>query len=704
MSSFPLKGTLQSRNVLAAQVLVAIALQAAAFASIFGYFYGKHTIIHDQFRLFATFRDIMVSLNHYGEIPWWHPNANDGFPYYYLSMLGTVATTPLYVVTALAFWLLGRMGVTISDVMGVYIVYQGFAVPLLMSLGMLAVAREMFRRKAVIFFVQLFCAFSPFVVFCVSDSGGQELCAYGFFFAAALLRHLRAPTRASLWLLYLTVLILAVSLCQLFLYWTAVFVPLFALVVAVFRRDRPRRSFEDWSTGLRKGTIGVLALVAALCALPALLTYRDGADIARQTTDTRVYDLAYLRAGNPLEVLMAGVPVGFTWDRGFHDHESQWQPAGVCHDEDPWAHGVVAYQYAGMAVLPLALIGLIFGRTLWRLRLLALIGVFGGVVLLSSGSALFSGILAVVAPLRSVNHYSDNPYRLGICLLLILAAATGFDTVLRCEAVRRRWWPALFAAVSLASLATYAYFMRACPISGYADFSSMVFCFVVLLALIIAISRARPGGRREAVIGLFLFFSFIDISTVSYQHVRTFLWPLASGVFEARPAPAADAIGLPKGDASNWLAEKLLVLRYVRDAKASDPAVAALPDLGIYDAPARRPLADAAVTTESQSYNHLAVTTSSPRPAVLIWKDAWFRYWHASVDGREVPVSREWGAYKGVEIPQGTATVRFWFFPWRTALALLAAYAMVIGAAVMALRALWTGGKARQGHVELGPE
>ena len=69
-------------------------------------------------------------------------------------------------------------------------------------------------------------------------------------------------------------------------------------------------------------------------------------------------------------------------------------------------------------------------------------------------------------------------------------------------------------------------------------------------------------------------------------------------------------------------------------------------------------------------------------PRILLFTDAAFPGWHATVDGEEAKILKANDAFKAIEVPAGTHRVRFWFAPWRARVGLLVAlvvFAMVTG-------------------------
>jgi hypothetical protein len=63
------------------------------------------------------------------------------------------------------------------------------------------------------------------------------------------------------------------------------------------------------------------------------------------------------------------------------------------------------------------------------------------------------------------------------------------------------------------------------------------------------------------------------------------------------------------------------------------------------------------VTWEERTPNRLRLAVTSDRDALLVLADNWFPAWHATVDGREVPVLRAYHALRAVPVPAGAHAV-----------------------------------------------
>ncbi len=68
--------------------------------------------------------------------------------------------------------------------------------------------------------------------------------------------------------------------------------------------------------------------------------------------------------------------------------------------------------------------------------------------------------------------------------------------------------------------------------------------------------------------------------------------------------------------------------------------------------------------------------------AWLFWRDAYFPYWTATVNGKDSGIIRAFGAYKAVALPTGESKVSFRFQPTPVAVSLSAAYSAILAVLV----------------------
>ncbi|MCA9400732.1 MAG: YfhO family protein [Candidatus Omnitrophica bacterium] len=63
------------------------------------------------------------------------------------------------------------------------------------------------------------------------------------------------------------------------------------------------------------------------------------------------------------------------------------------------------------------------------------------------------------------------------------------------------------------------------------------------------------------------------------------------------------------------------------------------------------------------SVNALTLQLQTPEDKILVYNDSYHKYWHAYIDGVEVPVYRTNVAFKGVFLPKGNHRIRFQYLP-----------------------------------------
>jgi len=559
--------------------MLALTILAGIALYYFTGFVETHSLYWDRFELAGFFRDNLHSLNRFGEIEWWNPNAGTGFPIYYTSILGTTqGANPLFVLFGFGFWILGLFNITVTSYYYPYILYSGFAVPLLFNLGLLLLARQVFKSPSVIAFILILGSFSPGVVFNVGDDG-WELVAYGLFFAAAYLSFQKKPEKKTFWAFILSLLALAVSFNHLSLYWNLIFIPLFVIVCSLFNDSGGFIANTKRMLGSVPAGYWLMALAfVGLCLLPTLTTFAQGTDILRTTLGTRTYSFAALRPGNPLEVLSIGTPgVGFAWgDMGWSIYPLDRH---------------VGYTYLGLLALPLTFIGLAVGRRLWRVRLLSFLIFTSVMVLLSGYSPLFASLLIWDSPLRAVNHYSDTVFRLGIFFVLILTSGLGLEVIIRCPPPWQRIVIPGFILSTLFSLGLFLFVYGGLALSNL-FFGLALTLFVFYLIVLIWLTGGDKRHWKRVAILFLMFLTLVDTSTVALVFVRQ----ITSSSMWLQPyePPAIESIGTT--DAAGHYIEELLTLRDVKDvteAGGMDPAQ--LPMLALYSSP---PVAPKDITGE----------------------------------------------------------------------------------------------------------
>jgi hypothetical protein len=78
----------------------------------------------------------------------------------------------------------------------------------------------------------------------------------------------------------------------------------------------------------------------------------------------------------------------------------------------------------------------------------------------------------------------------------------------------------------------------------------------------------------------------------------------------------------------------------------------------------------------------VSVAVEMETPGLVVFSDLWNRGWRAYLDGRPVPILRTNHAVRGVQVPQGKATIEFCYRPaslvWGLAISALAALALPV--------------------------
>lgn len=695
-----------ARNCLYGQLSFLLAINIFSSLVLSGYFLANGSLYWDNQMIYSVFRDNLQSLNYFGEIQWWHPNVQEGFPSYYLTILGDTFTTPLFILTGFTFWALGLLGVHFPTYHPIFVVYSGFLVPLLFSLGFLFLARQIFTDNRTILFMLLMASFSPGVIFNVSDRGFEHT-AYGLFFIAAYLQFLKRPGRRAFYAMCLTGFFLAASLSHLFLYWNILFIPIFIIIYNYFGSGSFFSKTREAFRSIPRRHLFVAFIFLLVCVSTAVITFSHGGDILRARTNTRIYTYDMLASGNPLEFLSISVPgIGFEWYG--HHPERTFMPyirLGNMH---------LGYTYMGLLSLPLAFVGLLGGRRLWRKRLFFLIAVVATVIILSGYSPLFSAILIWPTPLRAVSHYSDAVFRQGGFVLLMLAAGLGFELVSRNNAWWRKALCVLFAVSTVFSLLFFAavlamnalFLMKKHAFSPSlfvfpaVNMGLMLMLFFLYIVVLFWLLRAKSGSRKARVLFYLMALVLIDVSTNAFFHVRNTVWDNSRSFAEH----SISSIGLGE-DERSYHSRELLKLRCFKMMEDSGLDASLLPKLALY--PDTSGLTDATAGEKAavhrpanirnlnfisippdgtlgsvkilrQSYNNMRIEVASREKAILFWRDAYSPYWSATVNNKPVNVERASQCFKAVPVPAGGSTVDFRFSPGPVPYTLALSYAVII--------------------------
>lgn len=584
----------------------------------------------------------------------------------------------------------------------IYIAYFAILVPLLFQFSVLCLSRHILKTSMAISFVLFVSAFAPAVILNLSDFGLLELASYSFLFAAAYLSYLKRPDLRTYLGLLLSAMLVAVAFNFYSLFWNAIFIPLFVLTVhwSAFPMPSSRLLRRAWNAVPWPVHLGSAA-VLGIGLLALVICFLQGKDVVRTKLGTGAYSFDQLEAGSPVELFCSGTPeLGFEWT-GLGSGLATWTPLTAMKEGDFYR----GYSYCGLLVLPLAIIGLIFGRFRWRIRFLILLGVLFLVMLLGTWSPLFALLLRLPLPFQACNHYSDEGFRGGVSMLLILCAGYGLEQLVlyprRRELLFFNWIVIGFALISIGlGLAIYdaqtPYFSALeSKLQLFAFATSFLFvfyCATVLCVMVVAINwlYAKNRASRRMFAWFLVVAAVLDISTAASFHVRTHYWPKAQAVHDPDPS----RIGMDSGNPT-FYADDFLALKSVFDLKTADVPIAKIPALKLYGsvsaAPSPEelkreleagkatalPIEPAGVevaannangdsgyaNVTAQSYNSLDVQVRSGAPAMLFWRDAYSPYWHATVNNEPAAIYKAFLAFKAVAVPAGASLVHFQFRP-----------------------------------------
>jgi hypothetical protein len=636
--------------------LLLVILSALAFWILGRPLFARGQLYHDNVRLYSVFRDALNAANHHGELILWNPDASTlGFPAFYFTHLGTNTLAPLSVLWLGLAWLGGLAGIGV-DPMRFYLLHVYLVVPLALTVSFFALARQLVRHPLARAYLLVVAAFSPGVMFNYSDNGPEQT-AYGFFAAAAFLRFYRRPDISSFSLTGLALGVCAAALNHIALYWNAIFLPAFVGSVILVGPGVRERADRAWKAVPRWAWIGLALLLVSYIAWPAR-TFSLGRDLVRSSLGTQVYEVQNLRAGNPIEALTAATPgVGFEWSERGSEFAVATYPGGVRYS------GIYDYTYLGALSLPLWVLGLVFGQRAWRMRLFLLTAAACLIAPLAGASGLFSLLIEAVYPLRAVNHYSDALFRNGTNFLLILGAGLGIDAVV----VRRRSLARpLFIVFAVSAAASAVALFVLYP----SRLNTLVVSFFVVMTVfhMTALAWLASGVRLRAALGVLVFLTLVDVSTVAGLHARYVIWPLALGPW---PAVPAGNFSVPTIDARRQYADELLDIAQPTEGHKPPPASLEFGLFADVETWSPAPAPGASVQSKRQTYNTRTFEAQTDREVYLVWRNRFFGGWTASVrplgeGARETataPVARAFGELMAARIPPGRSEVTFRFAP-----------------------------------------
>jgi hypothetical protein len=688
-------------------LLCVAALQAAFVA---GPFLVTATFFNDTLGSYGLFYDHLDSLHRFGEPAWWSPHVHWGTPTYFFGLVGIPNLgKPAFVSIGALAWALGRLGVELPAVHPFYVLYFGVLIPLLFLVGVWLVAREVFRSRAAIRYTLAVAAFSPAILLNLSDPGVTENSAYALIAAAAYLRFVAAPSRRTFWLLCASALLVSVAVSSPIMVSA---LPMLGMLVGASLLVSPAARAALRAVPLPHA-VAALALLLAT-ASPSVIAFAQQRDrVVNLEVGSLSYSFGNLKSGNPLQFLLASVPgVRLDWDS--YRQDAAGPPSQMRVRPLRWGKEL-GTSYLGVLALPLAATGLVFGRRRLRVALFAMLVAAGAVLVLFAASPVLAPILLAFPILGSFNHFGDELYDGCGFLVLLFAAGLGLEAAERRPRVLR-WLTLVFVGTSLFSLTLFLRWGQVpAGLGGFA--ALMAACFALML---VWAARLPAGGRSRLFGSGLVALTLLDVSTASFWYVRSVLHAsspvtdsglgrrlgssdpganitmemyalrttralIDAGVQPARlpfVAGFCAAHGFEGPTAARGAALSLGPTRSLAlpDALRSEPALAPF-----FSAP---PDASCRVDVEAtaKSYNSIQLSVRAAQPGLVFVRDAWSSGWTASVNGAPTEILPALGSFKAVAVPAGASAVRLRYAPPFVGAALIGAYALLVAAAIGALR------------------
>jgi hypothetical protein len=688
----------------------------------------------DNIFFYSLFWNQLDSLNRFGEIAWWFPANQNGWPAYYYSILGDIsASSPAFAFVGFFSWLCGRIGM-MPSYYGLFTFHYAYLVPGLVNVAGYIVLRQLLKERSAVWFGVALMAFSPGVLVNIGDIGFLEPLGYSLFFLAAWIAFVREPVTFRFGLLALSICVLALTLGFPFLLWNVFFVPLSVVLVTLLPPggwERAKHAFSSrplWQWGVVIG-------LAGLCALPSLITFTHTGDFVRATLGQQFYDYRAIRMGNPATFLTISVPqFGYEWVPPVDGEPLKWSflPGG----RGKW----LSMHYVALLALPLTIIGLLYARRWTRIGLTICIVFFGALVTLSGWSPILNVVIRWVRPFHSNDHWSDLGFRAGSYQLFIFMAAVGFGVIAGGHRRASRTLPFLIIASLAVNIAIFCVYDWG-RLASNSVFSLMILLLGVMLAVSLWLWSSPSRRLRQWAVGLLLVLTVIDVSSFAFIHVRTTIETIGWRVLARNEIQEPDSVGLQKpmamghGDYAEhilmhkphwemWKANfyDLNVPRFMlftaaraddssdlRERVKKEKARVEQQTFQRYDSllidgedaknPEFAPFVSAApsgpvggsVQITNINYNHLDLKVASAAEALMFVRDAYSPFWKVEVNGREVPVARALFNYKAFKIPAGDSEIRMRFSPgigkW-----LALAYLILIGVSA----ATWWWSRARR--------
>ena len=690
--------------------------------------YRGRLLYHDNWSFYGLFRDQLHSLNRFGEIGWWAPHYQLGYPAYYYAILGNNnCSGPVFVLWGALCWIAGRLGFQTDTFYLPYVINYSFVTPLLSNLAAYALLRQLFHNRTVVRYGLILAAMSPSVVQNATSAGVLESLTYGLYFLAAYLYFLRNRSPFSFWLLGLTGCLLILTFNHASLLENAVLLPdrsgghhvrAAGRMAAVMGRIDEHPALAPRGVGrLRRNS-----------PCPMRSRFSQGKDIIRTKTGGREYDLDRMCVGNPLIGMIPSTPnVGFNRVPGYDRVEyitlapsnTPCMTGSGEYSKNALGFG---YYYFGLLCMPLVCVALSAAKPRVRKQLVILLALFFGMMCLVMYSPLWSFVMRTVGLMRTKRPLAQRvEHRRRIVRLHRggrrgVAGAPGGSPRRHAAAdatavlpLRRDFGGAVHRgpwATDLWTARVWFPLIAGFPLSPRARLAA----------------APRTGRRRGSAAGWLLFLVFLDSGTFLYMYLREvrllpyvhevpdkllpgkvgfessqeeqannvmsyrqFYEMLAKGFNPGQVPPGAVTLKAHVcGDVESEKARLELAQSDKRPVSIPlDEAFAKLPEFAPFlsDEAARQDSAalQGDVKMEQQGYNALTIHATSSRPCLLFLRNAYSPYWTAEISSRPIPIARAWFNFQAIPLPQGKCEVHLRFAPPWIVPTLVLAYLVLLG-------------------------
>jgi hypothetical protein len=644
----------------------------------------SHSAYWDNPKFFSIFRDHLHSLNKFGEIAWWFPQNQIGWPAYYYSILGdTNIGSPLFVVLGLICFALGQIGITIDSYFELYTAYYSILTPALFLIATYYCSTCFYKSKATTIYALTIAAFSPAVMFNLSDLGFLEPLIWFLFFFGSFIRFIRIPEKKSFLKLILSIQVIALTFNYTSLFWNILFIPIIILLFIFYPKQNIKKIFRKIKPiSLISWVIALFAIF--LCLIPNLNILSQAGNLVRSRMGEKYYGLFDLLSGNPLEAFTVSLPYfGFEW------LENVWRLK--------YASKHISYIYMGILCLPLTIYALINSKTIIFRRFLICFILAFLIFNLSSMSPFFSAILALPSPLKGNNHFGDAFFRAGGFLIILLCATQGFDILqknLNSESFKK-----IFSICFLINVILYLTHLN------LEVLSKLVFgiYFTAGIMVLIVILRCKSKLNYTHAINFLLFLNLIDVSSIAYSYIRSEMLTNKNKEISEQENP--NHLGI-NDRYLNEYADSILMYQGFFDMLKLGNNPNVIPAIGFYSKihqqsniqselqaltdtsspEANRSLNLAPEFTQIppfnnflnnftssnpngkveliyQSYQQLKLKITTDNNALFFLRDAYSPYWEATVNDVETPIARAFFNFKAIPVPKGESILSLQFKP-----------------------------------------